>query len=175
MQVASRKYARVPSRCVTLVSDVCPRIRGTRGARCQRASASLPLSQLAVDKGPVLLWFKSDLRTDDHEGLAALVRAPAVLPVFVLDPHQLEPLTFLPAGPEVAGSSAGSGQRAVGGAGALGGGAADPGGGAGGEGGGDGRGGGGAAGCPRSSCGGEAGTGRGHSIPLVGLHLEPGP
>lgn len=101
MQVASRKYARVPLRCVTLVSDVCPRIRGSRGARGQRASASLPLSQLAVDKDPVLLWFKSDLRTDDHEGLAALVRAPAVLPVFVLDPHQLEPLTFSPAGPEV--------------------------------------------------------------------------
>jgi deoxyribodipyrimidine photo-lyase len=39
----------------------------------------------------VLLWFKQDLRLDDHPALQAARGADALLPVFILDPAQLQP------------------------------------------------------------------------------------
>ena len=39
---------------------------------------------------PQLLWFKQDLRLDDHPALQAAVQAERLLPVFVLDPAQLQ-------------------------------------------------------------------------------------
>lgn len=39
----------------------------------------------------VLLWFKQDLRLDDHPALQAVRGADAVLPLFILDPAQLQP------------------------------------------------------------------------------------
>jgi deoxyribodipyrimidine photo-lyase len=38
-----------------------------------------------------LLWFKHDLRLDDHPALQAGLSAECLLPVFILDPEQLEP------------------------------------------------------------------------------------
>ena len=39
----------------------------------------------------ILLWFKQDLRLDDHPALQAARGADALLPVFILDPAQLQP------------------------------------------------------------------------------------
>lgn len=39
----------------------------------------------------VLLWFKQDLRLDDHPALQAARGADALLPVYILDPAQLQP------------------------------------------------------------------------------------
>lgn len=39
----------------------------------------------------VLLWFKQDLRLDDHPAVQAALDADRVLPLFVLDPRQLQP------------------------------------------------------------------------------------
>ena len=39
----------------------------------------------------VLLWFKQDLRLDDHPALQAARGAGALLPVYILDPAQLQP------------------------------------------------------------------------------------
>ena len=39
----------------------------------------------------VLLWFKQDLRLDDHPALQAARGVDALLPVFILDPAQLQP------------------------------------------------------------------------------------
>ena len=39
--------------------------------------------------GPVVFWFRRDLRTSDHPALQAAAAAGPVLPVFVLDPHLL--------------------------------------------------------------------------------------
>ena len=39
----------------------------------------------------VLLWFKQDLRLDDHPALQAARGADALLPLFILDPAQLQP------------------------------------------------------------------------------------
>lgn len=38
-----------------------------------------------------LLWFKQDLRLDDHPALHAAANAEQLLPVFILDPAQLQP------------------------------------------------------------------------------------
>ena len=42
----------------------------------------------------VLLWFKQDLRLDDHPALQAARGADALLPVYILDPAQLQPGPF---------------------------------------------------------------------------------
>ncbi|WP_439886978.1 DASH family cryptochrome [Pseudomonas sp. MBLB4123] len=41
-----------------------------------------------------LLWFKQDLRLDDHPALQAALQAERLLPLFVLDPAQLQPGEF---------------------------------------------------------------------------------
>ena len=38
----------------------------------------------------VLLWFKQDLRLDDHSALRAALDADCLLPLFILDPSLLE-------------------------------------------------------------------------------------
>lgn len=38
-------------------------------------------------KGTALLWFKHDLRLDDHPGVAGASAYKQVLPVYVFDPH----------------------------------------------------------------------------------------
>ncbi|TDT31318.1 cryptochrome/photolyase family protein [Naumannella halotolerans] len=40
--------------------------------------------------GPALLWFRRDLRLDDHPALLQAAESATVLPVFVLDPRLLE-------------------------------------------------------------------------------------
>ena len=37
-----------------------------------------------------LLWFKQDLRLDDHPALQAALDAERLLPLFILDPNQLQ-------------------------------------------------------------------------------------
>lgn len=41
----------------------------------------------AADKGggTAVLWFKHDLRLDDHPGLAAAARFPSLVPLYVFD------------------------------------------------------------------------------------------
>ncbi|WPC05058.1 DASH family cryptochrome [Pseudomonas benzenivorans] len=41
-----------------------------------------------------LLWFKQDLRLDDHPALQAVLQAERLLPLFVFDPAQLQPGEF---------------------------------------------------------------------------------
>ena len=60
--------------------------------------------------GPVLVWFKHDLRASDHPGLLAAVRSAAasgvnVIPFFCLDPALYADLALSPNGP--AGEAAG--------------------------------------------------------------------
>ncbi|UTW06034.1 DASH family cryptochrome [Pseudomonas benzenivorans] len=43
-----------------------------------------------------LLWFKQDLRLDDHPALQAALGAECLLPLFVFDPAQLQPGEFGP-------------------------------------------------------------------------------
>ncbi|KAG2443194.1 hypothetical protein HYH02_009271 [Chlamydomonas schloesseri] len=75
-----------------------------------------PGSSLAHNAaGPVLVWFRNDLRVDDHPGLAAAAAAcraagpgsgsgsgsgRALLPLYVLDPERLSHLAYMPGGPE---------------------------------------------------------------------------
>ena len=40
-----------------------------------------------------IVWFKRDLRIEDHEALAACAKAVSVLPLYILEPelwHQLD-------------------------------------------------------------------------------------
>lgn len=48
------------------------------------ALSAKPVQSLAP--APVLIWFKADLRVDDHPGLHAVAAATAALPLFVFDP-----------------------------------------------------------------------------------------
>ncbi len=52
--------------------------------------------------GTALLWFRNDLRTDDHPGLTAAAASSLrqLLPVYVVDPAQLAHMAFTPGGPE---------------------------------------------------------------------------
>lgn len=52
------------------------------------------------------VWYKADLRVDDHEGLLAAVDALSkrngqgqLIPLYVLDLEKLKHLAFLPSGP----------------------------------------------------------------------------
>ncbi|KAG2443487.1 hypothetical protein HXX76_001840 [Chlamydomonas incerta] len=65
--------------------------------------------------GPVLVWFRNDLRLDDHPGLTAAAAAcragsgsgsgRALLPLYVLDPERLSHLAYMPGGPEALSSA----------------------------------------------------------------------
>lgn len=58
------------------------------------------------------LWYKNDLRVDDHPGLLAACAAGGVAPVFVFDAKVLAPLLHMPAGPEGAYGCSASGSEA---------------------------------------------------------------
>lgn len=63
------------------------------------AAAAVP--RLPARPGPVLVWHKHDLRTEDHPGLLAAAAAGApVVPVFCLDPRLYAPLALQPGGVE---------------------------------------------------------------------------
>ncbi|PNW74124.1 hypothetical protein CHLRE_13g586350v5 [Chlamydomonas reinhardtii] len=79
-----------------------------------------PASALAHSAaGPVLVWFRNDLRLDDHPGLTAAAAAcrtgsgsgsgsgsgRALLPLYVLDPQRLSHLAYMPGGPEALSSA----------------------------------------------------------------------
>jgi deoxyribodipyrimidine photo-lyase len=53
--------------------------------------AWLPFKELCMR---ALLWFKQDLRLDDHPALQAALSAQCLLPVFVFDPAQLQTCAF---------------------------------------------------------------------------------
>ena len=61
----------------------------------------------------MLLWYKRDLRLDDHPGWhQALASGASIIPVFCFDPALYAPLVLPPGGAE--GEQARSGRRARG-------------------------------------------------------------
>eukprot|EP00873_Tetraselmis_striata_P041449 jgi/Tetstr1/461713/TSEL_000607.t1 len=70
--------------------------------RAAAAGASRPSSVPLVEKGErVLVWYKHDLRTDDHIGLVAAADAAAeMVPLFVFDPEQFKQVLRSPGGAE---------------------------------------------------------------------------
>eukprot|EP00879_Flechtneria_rotunda_P029848 GHRR01032308.1.p1 GENE.GHRR01032308.1~~GHRR01032308.1.p1 ORF type:complete len:230 (+),score=46.42 GHRR01032308.1:375-1064(+) len=65
-----------------------------------RAAAPV-VPDLPAAKGPVLVWFKHDLRVADNPGLLAATRSGAstIIPFFCLDPGLFCHLALTPAGP----------------------------------------------------------------------------
>eukprot|EP00271_Cylindrocystis_brebissonii_P017141 TRINITY_DN4325_c0_g1_i3.p1 TRINITY_DN4325_c0_g1~~TRINITY_DN4325_c0_g1_i3.p1 ORF type:complete len:748 (-),score=158.32 TRINITY_DN4325_c0_g1_i3:21-2264(-) len=77
--------------------------RRRRGRRCQCISGGRAISAVTMARadgmealtesegvqGRVLVWFKHDLRLDDHPGLASALQAEQVTPVFIFDPNIL--------------------------------------------------------------------------------------
>ncbi|KXZ45010.1 hypothetical protein GPECTOR_59g617 [Gonium pectorale] len=90
-----------------------PSVDGCLLARALRSALPNRLNGIG-GSAPVVLWFRNDLRVDDHPGLTAAAEAclrsgsgagsasgpRPLLPVFLLDPERLSYLAFSPGGPE---------------------------------------------------------------------------
>lgn len=78
----------------------CPALQRALAAR--PATAAIPAAAAAastVQPAPCILWFKHDLRLDDHPGLqAALQSGGPLLPVYCFDPAHYSSLLQMPDG-----------------------------------------------------------------------------
>ncbi|KAL2609295.1 hypothetical protein R1flu_027868 [Riccia fluitans] len=72
-------------------------VKGKRNKEVVRASAKTPEppseKSLGETKRVAVVWFKRDLRIDDHPGLAAASSYSSVIPLFVFDPALLSGLS----------------------------------------------------------------------------------
>lgn len=89
---------------------MCDRLYGRfslqerQAVRASAAAPHAPSSQPAQQRHATLVWYKHDLRLDDHPGwhqaLAAGQQAAAVVPVFCFDPARYAQLVLPPGGAE---------------------------------------------------------------------------
>ncbi|XP_073012014.1 uncharacterized protein [Typha latifolia] len=76
-----------PHRCAPFASPSSPPRRGRRRLLFPKSTAMAAMSQ---GGGAAVVWFKNDLRIDDHPGLvAAVAEHSTVVPVYVFDPRIL--------------------------------------------------------------------------------------
>jgi len=89
------------SKSIVTVSPVCSAAISTNGSLSSITSDTLS----GVEK--VLVWFKHDLRVDDHAGLHSICQSKAsqLVCLYIIDPQLLQPLLLTPAGPEVLAAS----------------------------------------------------------------------
>lgn len=75
---------------------------GKAAGSADRAGPAIPLDslpQVPKGQGPILVWFKHDLRISDHPGLlAAAATGRPVVPFFCLDPEAYADLALQPSG-----------------------------------------------------------------------------
>lgn len=104
-------------------SHASPRTPSLAQARTPQAAAATSASApsagaAAAAQQPTLLWYKHDLRLDDHPGwhqalaAAAAGAAGPVVPVFIFDPARYAALVLPPGGAEGARGGAGGGEAA---------------------------------------------------------------
>lgn len=70
-----------------------------RGIRGRQPSATVAAADVAGAPTPVVVWFKHDLRADDHPGLVQAAQSGSpIVALFCFDPKLYGPLAYLPGG-----------------------------------------------------------------------------
>lgn len=75
----------VSPRFLPFLNSRDPRHFRRTGTHCYSAAVSSLARSEREKSGTAILWFKHDLRIDDHPGLLAASRFPNVIPLYVFD------------------------------------------------------------------------------------------
>lgn len=75
----------VSPRFLPFLNSRDPRHFRRTGAHCYSAAVSSLATSEREKSGIAIVWFKHDLRIDDHPGLLAASRFPNVIPLYVFD------------------------------------------------------------------------------------------